>query len=444
MVSKKTKFLVLVLLLTVLLFGLANGHARAAGGTLSVEPASGPAGTVFTFTASGFSPNKTLNVFAVEPDGIASQGCYNYIAPCDIKTNSSGVASFTWQSDKSAFRSQALGKYTWVVRELFLAGEHVDGQADVRITPGGEEIVSGAALSITPSRGREFTASGSGFAPLEAVNLWLTLPVNCSSDIFAYPSGAIEFGTAKASSSGTIGVELNFTEWKFFTVGLPGFPPFTWYITSLADCSGTYSLTARALGSGSGATVSFEVTGNALPNTDAQLQVTVLNSDATGGADPLHPVIGVVGTGYAPNEGINCWSTRPDGRVYEEPAWTANPIPGVYGGDGMRLTMKADGGGTFNSAWQIGWSQRDFSNTWGFDPKISTEEPGLWYLTCRGASSDRYGVASFWIGPIPQEGSGKVKESGTPGGGGGGPEPPPGPKPPPPPKAPIGASPLDP
>ena len=394
----RTRFALIFLCLFVVIVVSAPRFVEAAGPTLAVAPASGPAGTVFTFTGSGFSPNKIINIYAVEPDGLAAAGCWNYAAPCNVKTSETGSISFSWRSDRNSIRSQALGKYTWVARELKIGADPVDAQASVMVTSGGEDVISGAALNVSPSAGRQFSFSGSGFVPGEIVNAWLTYPPNCSSDWTRYPSAAVgvgfpsEFAGAvgpqaiKVTESGSIVFGVSMTSfdgnWHVSPNRDEYLPPgYVYIIENTASCLGRYSMSVRSLKSGKGAIVEFEVTGNPIDES-AKLEVEAFLGAE--GASVLFPVITARGSKYASNEGINCWSTRPDGGAYRE------------------LTFRADGDGNFTGTWPVGYA-------W-FGP--STEEPGQWWLTCRGAASDRFGVASFYVGQPPGEPPSKENSGG--------------------------------
>ena len=412
MVSKKILGAIgLLVLFSTLIFA---GTASASGRSLHASPSSGPAGTVFTFHGSGFTPNKTLNVYAVEPDGLASAGCYNYNAPCDVKSSADGTVSFSWHSDRNSIRSQALGQYTWVVRELVIGGGAMDAQATVAVTSGGEDVVGGASLTVSNDSGRSFGFSGSGFLLGEIVNAWVTMPNNCSSDFTRYPSAAVALGipselagtvgssSIKADQAGQISFGVYMTSWDLKYHPTPNLPP-GWFVIDAASCTGTYSMTVRSLKTGKSAAVQFEVVGNKV-DADAYLEVTPVFG-VGGGAQQRFPIISVSGWGFGPNEGVNCWSTRPDGGAYVE------------------LTFQTDGSGAFSGTWAVGWA-------W-LGP--SSEEPGLWYLTCRSPGSGRTGIASFWVGPKPNEPVGKDTSGAVPGGDKASPNP----QPTPPPYAPV-------
>lgn len=343
--------------------------ARAAGATCSSDPTAGPPGTNFTITCAGFTPNTHVNAYVVEPDGravTASQvvGFHSNAANSDILTDASGNATFTWASQDGrtelfgggAFADQ-IGDWTWVVHELGLA-QTVVAEGQVKMTiQAFHWTQTGAALAAQTTDDNLFSFSGTGFTRDEYVNLWVSLPANCSGRDNVEASSAddplfqglfdgfIGPNTVKADETGTIS--------------------FTIFFTSRA-CRGTYSVSAYALGSGNGAITQIRVGGDAISETPGVSVDAVPDS-----IDALNPVLTLLGDGWGSSTQINCWSTRPDGRSF------------TLG------TVQADAAGHF--AWDVHISDSD-----SFSP-FASEEPGLWSITCRAPGSGATALTKIMV-----------------------------------------------
>jgi hypothetical protein len=129
-------------------------------------------------------------------------------------------------------------------------------------------------------------------------------------------------------------------------------------------------LTLRGLASGNGASAWFTVTGNRIsPYNGSSIQV-VVGATVDGvfyNGSTIAPAITIIGTNFPPFSGINCWATRPDGRVF----------PWEEGG-----RIGTDAGGNFSVSGFVGAVGDSF--------ELSTE-PGVWAMTCATPSGAALG-----------------------------------------------------
>jgi hypothetical protein len=358
----------IVLFAVVLGLALTASPVYAGGASCSASPTAGPPGTTFTFFCSGFDGNTILNVYAVEPDGRAVaalqidgfQGDTNN----PVKTDVSGNASFSWTSaggGSEGFAHQ-IGSWTWVAHELGLGGSIIaQGQATVQISSV-SELHSGASLALALTQilsqgARSYTFGGSGFARDELVNIWVTLPADCS--------GRFNVDAASADEPSFQGFYDGFSGPNTVKADEDGNIAFTLTFFSQA-CRGFYTVTARALGSGAAAEAGFEVTGDAV-SPEAVYTLAVSPSAVSA----LNPFITLLGGGFDGGDAVNCWTTRPDGRVFP----VGSAVTDANGN--FALTVHASG---FDS----------------FAP-FASEEPGSWTATCRDPSNGDTAIASFTV-----------------------------------------------
>lgn len=364
---RRTGWLALIAALMLLAFGASS--ARADWGALCwSDPTSGPPGTKFGIYCTGFSPNTHVNAYVVEPDGRAISagqvvGFVSNVDGGDILTDKDGNASFWWvsaggeaQPGGGSFAHQ-IGDWTWVVHQLGLTQSVVaQGQTTVTIESQSWDK-SGAWLSYSSDDKANFSFWGSGFRRDEYVNIWVSMPANCSgrsnvegaSADDPYYQGLFDgfFGpnTVKANEYGEISFPISFSE---------------------RACRGWYAASVYAPGSGYGAKVEFEVGGNAIIETLGQsISVTPSSVDA------LYPWVTILGSGWDSWAPVSCWSTRPDGRSFS------------------LGTTKADASGYF--AWDVAISGND-----SFAPYAS-EEPGLWSMTCNDPTTGQTALTTVLV-----------------------------------------------
>lgn len=345
-----------VLAALVFTFGTAAATSNA---LCTSDPVSGPPGTDFFIQCTGFSPNTHVNAYVVEPDGRAINagqiiGFDSNVAGGSILTDADGAASFWWHSQDGseelpgggAFAHQ-LGDWTWVVHELGLAQTVVaQGQATVNIEAYHWEQV-GATLAGSSTDKQNFSFTGAGFWRDEYVNIWVSLPPNCS--------GRSNVEGASADDPFYQGLFDGFYGPSTVKADEQGHISFPILFFSEA-CRGFYKVTAYAPGSGYGAITEIEVGGKAIVTSSGILLDAVPDS-----IDALNPIFTLLGDSWDANAQINCWSTRPDGRSF-----------------GLG-TVQADASGHF--AWDVQISGSD-----SFAPYAS-EEPGVWSVTCRVPAS---------------------------------------------------------
>lgn len=359
---------ILALFLVASVLATATSPALAADTGCNASPASGPAGTSFSLTVSGFTANTHLWTYAVEPDGTAfSDPEFNAFGG-SVKTNESGKATLSFPTRFIIYGypvARALGSWTIVAQELGLAGSIVhEAHCTITITSGGEQTLTGAALSVNPTTvlvGTDALVTGVGFAPQEMVNLWVSPPPDCSGFAFILPDvlyqkvGASAYMQAnvKANSSGQIAYAL---------------PTYSIY-----SCLGKWSISARGP-SGAGASAEFWIDGRTVPG-GASLVVNK-TSGYTRGDSFLF-----TGSGYTAGSTANCWTTRPEG--------TVRPL-----GD-----FKVDASGSFSFSFTTGF---DFEGDFDGDAIIelmhySEGSIGVYAMTCRDNVSGATGQVSFTL-----------------------------------------------
>lgn len=344
--------------------GLLAAPAYAGGASCTANPTEGPPGTRFDFFCSGFSPNVHLNSYVVEPDsravsGPQVSGYTSNLSNGDILTDNQGNASFTWFSRGGGDHGFAhqLGTWTWVVHQLGLGNTVVtQGQANVRITSR-VFVVSGATLSYSTSDGFVFNFTGSGYAPFELVNIWVTLPFSCS--------GRANVEGAMTDEPFVAGLFDGFFGPESVKADADGNAAFSIVFSNTA-CRGFYTTTARALKSGAGAEITFPLSGNGIITALGASLVATPDS-----VDALNPVLTLLGTGFGNAAGVNCWTTRPDGRVF--PVGNATTDAGGH----FALNIHASGSDSFSP--------------------FASEEPGLWVATCFAPGNGTTALTSFML-----------------------------------------------
>lgn len=355
----KSKLMVVTVLALLAAAALLAAPAQAVTGNwfCTVTPGTGPVGTVFHVACSGFTPGATANIYAVEPDGRASGlNIYGFF-PTNVKVDKTGALAFNFVTEFPGFFSVPPGDYTFVIQELVPdGGGQIAVLAKIPITVTSPTVNLGGALLIaTPAEGTFFTIVGTGFAPFEAVNIWITQPpaAQCSglgidqltlaalagngSSLWVAP------GTVKADNAGDISFTVLFRP---------------------SACRGEHTISVRALGSGAGAAVTVLV--NATGPTFENALVLVTPSMV-----PMYHSFHLVsGSFFPPNTGVNCWYTRPDGRVLGF----------------INVNAKTDSAGNFT----VGNTLDDF-------PPFTSTEPGLWTVTCATPDKSAIGTGTFTV-----------------------------------------------
>src|ERR671938_857397 len=85
-----------LVLFAIVFFQVPRAHAGSLPCTAS--PSEGPVGTTFTLTASGFSPNTTLFLYAVDPSGSGFSSQQTQGFGGTVRTDATGTATFTFTS----------------------------------------------------------------------------------------------------------------------------------------------------------------------------------------------------------------------------------------------------------------------------------------------------------------------------------------------------------
>src|SRR5262249_47924174 len=105
----------------------------------------------------------------------------------NLMTDAEGNASFVWHTQNGTVEQPGggtfghqIGQWIWVVNELGL-GQTIVNQAQTPVTIQGKPWNgTGASLNVASGNPDVFDFSGSGFVRDEYVNVWVTLPPNCS------------------------------------------------------------------------------------------------------------------------------------------------------------------------------------------------------------------------------------------------------------------------
>lgn len=368
MVNRVTTATVVLFLLAFALAGAVT-PALAADTSCSATPGSGPAGTDFSLTVSGFTPNTHLWTYAVEPDGTAfSDPEFNAFGGT-VKTNEAGEATISFPTRFVVYGypvARALGSWTVVAQELGLAGAIVhEAHCTVTITSGGEQALGGATLDVNPylvTVGNNALVTGAGFGANETVNLWVSPPPNCSGFAFTLPEAMHQ----KVGSSAYMQANVKANEDGEISYTLPTY--------SIYSCQGKWAISAYAPGSGAGASAEFVIEGRAVPG-GATLTVDKWYGYTRGDTFVFS------GTGYTPWGIASCWTTRPEG--------TVRPI-----GD-----FKVNGDGTLALNLTTGF---DFEGDFDGDTIIermhySEGSIGVYSMTCRDNATGATGETTFTL-----------------------------------------------
>ena len=200
----------------ILILALPCSPANAASAPCFASPPSGPVGTVFTITCSGFIPSEQTNAWLTEPDGATFSWARAFGGPLAAgKADGSGNVSYGFPTGSQNLK-YVIGDWAMTVK-----GAGVVGIAHFTVA-GVSEGVSGATL--TNDNG---TIVGTGFASFEIVTVWIDYPNgDCSANWYSGPGLSSAFyGDYKTDASGS------------FT--------FNFSTSPLWDCTGTYHIVAR-------------------------------------------------------------------------------------------------------------------------------------------------------------------------------------------------------
>ena len=296
--QKLFAFTMLVALLSFSLVTTAPS-VHAASGSCTANPGSAAVGTTFHLTADGFTPNTSVWLYATEPDGTAfSDPTFNAFGGT-AKANAQGQVQFSFitRFDVEGYTiSRAFGTWTLVVQELG-PGDTTVHQANctVVVTSNDDAPISGAALTATSVNvGHDVAVSGSGFAPNEMVNLWVSPPAGCSSFAFILPNALHHYSASSAYAQASVKANGS----GAFAYALPTYSFYT--------CLGEWAVSAYAPGSGRGAIALYEVSGNSITSSAG---LTVFPTAGYSRGDTFT----FSGEGFTPNSVVTCWMTRPEG-----------------------------------------------------------------------------------------------------------------------------------
>lgn len=348
--------LLAILVLVAALVTLALPASAAKGDWVcSVDPGTGSVGTTFGIACTGFSPNTWLNVYAVEPDGRASGVNIYGFFPTTIKSDETGSVSFNFVTEFPGAYSVPPGKYIFVVHQL-APGSSVAIEAEVPVFVTGRSENNSTAWLEAVVDGRDVLFVGGGFNAWEQANVWVTQPdgAKCSGlgidqlTLGALGAGSSSLwigpGTVKADGNGDIAFAMTFNS---------------------SACIGEYTVTVRGPGSGLAGEASFAINGDTVTEAgDAWIMVTPDSVPAYNSA------LAVIGTGFGAGNGVNCWFTRPDGRVLGF----------------INVNVTADATGSFATSAVLD----DY-------PPFTSTDPGTWTATCATPNRSHLATASFTV-----------------------------------------------
>lgn len=370
---------------------------------------SGHVGTTFNFTFSGFSPNKYVTAYLVEPGGTAVN--YDLVEPGgtavnsgSFKTSNTGSVSI---SINSHFGDATLGLGNWKI----VVEEHANGNVLVHKTigcftvTGGTEGVSGATLSTSETLvhpNEKLIISGTGFMPLETVSLWSGRPNSCSSFSAHYvdaKNGATYenipvFGAWSSVAEFDIKVDAH-GEFHSAVSFAPG------------SCAGIWNVVARGNTSKRGGSVEVALVGNRVGNTASLVASKEF-------VNPFNDTIFFDASDFGAKDTLSCWTTSPDGRAIEY------GLPGSF-----QVGFKADASGSVRISLTTGshlLSPDDpFAMFGTYDPQMSEGALGVWSMSCQGLPSGKIGIAHYCLGPCipPPVGKDNGEAASSTGGGAG-------------------------
>ncbi len=425
---KRPVFVLVAILFLLALVAVPHATTWAAADATCVsDPSAGPVGTNFVITCWGYTPNRYVYAYLVEPSGAAGQ---LFDSSGAIKVQADGSISYARPSKYGNIASVMTGTWTFVAEELGLANTVLHrGQVKFTIT-GGAEGVSGAQLSANPSTLHKpqvaydhlksgpgtintlafsdpATISGNDFQAGEVVTFWvepagggcasMTAHQSIAAGViepsvaalyirqdFSYPiydgRGAQLFANVQADASGSAAVSV--------------------YMTSTA-CEGAWRFVARGNSSGKGAETWLTVIGNPI-TTNAAL--TAEPSTVTAMFDTVH----FYGSGFGAKEHISCWLTTPQGQTlgYPHEYIFTYSMPNEYV---RNQVIASDAGG--NIAFSLmtgsvyfhddetlisgGVSQSSSENS--LIPRASEGALGEYAMTCRGDATGNTAIARFTV-----------------------------------------------
>lgn len=336
----------------------------AADASCTANPPSGPIGTVFVITCTGYDANTGVFAYLVEPTGTAV-GPHVWGGGAS-KTDASGAVTYYVGSKFGNIVAAQYGDWHIAVEQLGLAKSVVHrGETSWHITGGTEGVDGAATLWMSQTTVHKLvdapTLYGAGFAPFEPVSIWMEFARGqCATVTYHFPSGnetslggisVFGIDTVKADAGGS------FAEFLGTTAG--------------DNCEGTYHMVARGMTSGHGAVVEFIVTGNAIHPTIWMEAYPSVQSAEPG------KVISFTGAGFQGGEHVSCWVTESRGHTVA--------VPGIYadavGNIALSITT-----GAINSYYALGF------------PMTNSEGPlGEWHMTCRGDVSGLEGLATYTL-----------------------------------------------
>lgn len=410
----------------------ANRIYAAADATCTSDPSSGPIGTTFVLTCSGYTPGSYVYAYLVEPAGVATS---LFDSTGALRVTADGSVTYGQPSFYSNQAALATGKWAFVAEELGLAKAVIHrGETTFTIT-GGTEGVSGASLTANPPSVHKaiqaynrisdppnqhtelnlsdtVTLSGSGFAPNEVVTFWLEAP----------QGGCPSWTTHNKYQVGTIffGVFRDYQNWQ---VNSPVFEGFGSQLIGSVDadsngnasvgiafysfeCEGDWHMVARGNASGLGADTHITLTGNAVTTT---AWLAADKTTVTG----IFDTVNFNGSGFGALEHISCWLTSPRGQTLGYPSKLETTVdvtvPGVSNQFIKDKEYFADGSGNVAFDLVTGSALTKIDETISFGGNtltgsVNIEHPvqsegalGEWAMSCRGDTTGNIGIARFTI-----------------------------------------------
>ncbi len=294
---------------TVLSNGPGGGDVTTTTGAV-VEPASGPPGTRFYFSAIGFSRNEKIQYWATDPAGAT------FSDNAGVFADEEGNIAFSWLSPPDALN----GRWTMLMR-----GEFSVTTLTVEFTISGAPQDIAPPYSVSPAAGRPgttFQFIAEGFGHDEKAGWWATAP-----DGRIFPGGVDQM----ANQQGRL----------------------AWQWTAPADAmAGRWMMVVQGRTSNLEYAIPFEIRLTLPDETPApapppQVTPTPAPPPETSSVVPSSGPPGTTFTfrmaGFLPHEAVGYWVTAPDGTIYAAPdVELVNPRANEDGIVSLTWTAPAD------------------------------------------------------------------------------------------------------
>lgn len=368
---KQTSLILFCAVLLLALFLTPSINASEPAVMCTANPLSAPVGSDIQITCSGFAPNTLTTAWFTQPSGVAQ-------AWPGAKTDSAGVVTYSFPTGYAPYFNVALGQYGWTVKQNDLLGITY-----FTVTGGTEGVSGGIQIKADPhtfTSGTGTAITARGFSAFETVTVWFDFPNgNCASmtahgdhlvnSPFAFGGGNVLGGISTMLYTNVKSDEAGNINFVFEPFTVPGLNSF---------CLGDYHLVARGNSSHLSGDIVVTMIGNVV------LENAVLAANPTT-VTAMMATVSFTGSGFAPNEIVNCWNTTPQGATiaYDDLSWLLGPL-------------RTDGSGNLQFSIFTG----------AFSPESLVQSEGAlgeWSMSCKGSMSARLGIAHYTVVGSPMD-----------------------------------------